>query len=379
MIVQAFLRWVETAKASDRARAASALGRAFLKSQMAEEERRAARVAMTYLLDDPSPRVRLALCEALADSSEAPRPIMVCLAQDQPEIACHAILRSPVLNDSDLVDLVGRGADHTRALIAGRPKLSRMVAAALAEVAETPEILTLLENDSATLSPMTLKRLAERHGHHEVVRRHLLDREALPAAARQLLVNRVTEALVGAGLVLAAVGARRMERVAREAGATATLSIAGSVSQDELPALVDHLRVNGKLTPAFLMHALCSGRTDFFGTAIVMLSGLEERRSRAILATGRRHAVRALLEACGLHRDVSEIFVEAIFLWRQAMQIGTGDHTGIAQQLLARYRHLASSSGAAAELLDMIEQLQMAEERHHARAYASGFSLAAAE
>lgn len=346
---------------------------------MPDEERRAARVAMTYLLDDPSPRVRLALCEALADSPDAPRPIMVSLAQDQAEIACHAILRSPVLSDSDLVDLAGRGASHTRALIAARPGLSRMVAAALAEVSDAAEIYTLLENETATLSPMTLKRLAERHGHCDGIRSWLLERAELPAAARQLLVNRVTEALVGAGLVQGAIGARRMERVAREAGATATLSIAGSVSPDELPQLVDHLRVTGRLTPAFLMHALCSGKTDFFAAAVVMLSGLDERRSRAIMATGRRHAVRALLEASGLGRDVSEIFVEAIFMWRQDMQAGTVDSDGITRQLVAKFRRFAPTSTAAGALLDMIERLQMAQERHYARQYATGFSLAAAE
>lgn len=379
VIVEAFLRWAETARTGDRARAANALGRAFLRSEMSDAERRTARVAMTYLLDDPSPRVRLALCEALAESPEAPRPIMVSLAQDQAEIACHAILRSPVLGDSDLVDLVGRGSDCTRALIAARPGLSRVVAAALAEVADRPEILILLENDTVFVSPMTLRRLAERHGRCEDIRNLLLEREALPAAARQMLVAHVTEALVGAGLVQAAIGARRIERIAREAGATATLSIAGSVSQQELPQLVEHLRVTGRLTPAFLMHALCSGKTDFFAAAIVVLSGLEDRRARALLATGRRHAVRALMESAGLDRDVSEVFVEAIVLWRHVMQVGAGENGGIASQLLATFRTRQPLPSTTAELLEMVEQLQMADERQYARSYASGMQLLAAE
>ena len=66
VIVEAFLRWVETAKSGDRARAASALGRAYLQSEMQPEERKAAEMAMTFLLDDPSPKVRLALAEAIA-------------------------------------------------------------------------------------------------------------------------------------------------------------------------------------------------------------------------------------------------------------------------------------------------------------------------
>ena len=59
MIVQAFLRWSEKAGSTERAKAANALGRAYLQSDMARENRDAAYMAMTYLLDDPSPRVRL--------------------------------------------------------------------------------------------------------------------------------------------------------------------------------------------------------------------------------------------------------------------------------------------------------------------------------
>lgn len=76
MIVQAFLRWSEKAGSGERAKAANALGRAYLQADMARENRDAAYMAMTYLLDDPSPRVRLALAEALADAHDAPRAIL---------------------------------------------------------------------------------------------------------------------------------------------------------------------------------------------------------------------------------------------------------------------------------------------------------------
>ena len=53
--IQAFLRWVETARTGDRARAARALGRAYVDAQMNGIDRQAAEMAMTFLLDDPSP------------------------------------------------------------------------------------------------------------------------------------------------------------------------------------------------------------------------------------------------------------------------------------------------------------------------------------
>lgn len=379
LIVAAFLRWVETAKTQDRARAANALARAYLKSDMAPDERQAAQMAMTYLLDDPAPQVRLALADILAPEERAPRALMVSLAEDQPEIASVVLLCSPVLSDADLVDIAGRGTVETRALIAARKKVSVGVAAALAEIGDAAELEVLLENPGARITAFTLRRIAERHGHSERIRALLLDRDDLTSGVRQLLVQFVTEALAGSGLVIGAIGSRRIERIAREAGDSATIALLADVHGDELARLTEQLRVAGRLTPAFLMHALCAGRTDFFSCAIVAISGLDERRVRSILATGRFHAVRALLESAGLGRDVSPLFVDAVMLWRGLIQSASGfDLDHIAHRLVQRYRGDSNLTEPASALVDMIERLAIAEERRLARDYASGFALAAA-
>ena len=67
MIVQHFLKWIDTAKESERAAAANALARAYIVSEMSFEDRCAAEAALTLLLDDPSPKVRQAMYEALAE------------------------------------------------------------------------------------------------------------------------------------------------------------------------------------------------------------------------------------------------------------------------------------------------------------------------
>lgn len=379
LIVAAFLKWVETAKSQERARAANALARAYLKSEMVPEERHAAQMAMTYLLDDPAPQVRMALADVLAREADAPRALMVSLAEDQPEIASVVILHSPVLSDADLVDIAGRGTVETRALIAARKEVSIGVAAALAEIGDAAELEVLLENPRARLTTFTLRRIAERHGHCERIRALLLERSDLTSGIRQLLVQFVADALAGSDLVIGAVGSRRIERIAREAGDCATIALLADVHGEELTRLTEQLRLAGRLTPAFLMHALCAGRTDFFSSAIVAISGLDERRVRSILATGRFHAVRALLESAGLARDVSPLFVDAVMLWRTLLQAADGfDLEHIAHRLVARYRGALDLSEAARALIDMVERMAIAEERRLARDYASGFALAAA-
>jgi uncharacterized protein (DUF2336 family) len=379
VIVDAFLRWVETAKAGDRAKAASALGRAYLQSDMSADERNAAEMAMAFLLDDPSPKVRLAMAEAVAWSPDAPRAIVLSLASDQAEIACHAITCSPLLTDSDLIDLAARGSAVTRMLIAARATISRPVAAAIAEIGEEEDVLCLLENEGAAVAPQSLKRIAERLGDCCDVRNMLLDRGDLPADARQLLTRHVSNALVNLPLAQAAIGAGRLQRVAREATEAAVVSIAGEIAPREVADLVEHLRVTGQLTPSFLMHALCSGKIEFFAGAIVNLTACDERRVRSILATGRMHAVRALYESAGLARDISVIFVEATLLWREASSTTSGTVlANVCGRLLQRFGSRDMAHGAVQELLEMVEKLHVAEQRQSARGYAQMTVSAAA-
>ena len=334
---------------------------------MPAKERTAAGMAMLHLLDDPSPKVRMALSEALAHSQAAPRNIILSLAQDQPEIAGQVIIASPVLTEADLVDLTARGSELTRLLIASRGEVSRIVAAALAEVGELESILCLLDNGGASISRPSLKRIAERLGHLAEVRNRLAERASLPADARHVLVQQVSDALLELPLARATIGERGLERVTREAKEAAAVTIAGAVPHDDIPGLVEHLRLAQRLTPAFLMHALCSGRIDFFAGAVVNLSGCDERRVRSILATGRRHALRALYESMGLKRDISVIFVEATTLWRNASTTASTVSLG----LLKSFARTKSASDAARELLAMVERLHVAEQRQTARGFAA--------
>lgn len=367
MIIHAFLRWIETAKASDRARAAAALVRAWSSGSIGVDERHAAEMAMVFLLDDPAPKVRLALAEALADNPDAPRTVILPLSEDQPEIAAQVILRSPVLTDRDLVDLAAGGSDLTRSLIAHRAALSPAVCAALVEVGSVCDALTLLANGSARLTRRSLKQLSERFGDDGEVRALLLDRDDLPSDARHALVEKVGSALASDALVQAAVGRQRLERVTREACDVATIGLAGDTHGDEVVRLVEHLRVRGKLTPVFLMQALCAGRIEFFAAAIVDLSGQGERRVRSILADGREPSVRALFEAAGLGNDISALFADAILLWRKDAKRGE-NRLSVTARLAARTR--LAGDGAQQALLDMIEGLAIAERRQSARSYA---------
>ena len=94
--------------------ATGALARAYLYSDLSDDDRAAAEGAMIMLLDDPSPLVRRALAEALAGSPDAPYAVIHALASDHAEIAALVLARSPLFIDAELVDLVAIGGAISR-------------------------------------------------------------------------------------------------------------------------------------------------------------------------------------------------------------------------------------------------------------------------
>src|ERR1700749_3597406 len=114
IIVRHFISWIRTASAGERAEATRALARAWLISDLSEDDRAAAEAALLMLLDDPCPLVRRAMSEVFAASHEAPAAIVQALAIDQPSVALPILEHSPLLIDADLVDIVATGNSETQ-------------------------------------------------------------------------------------------------------------------------------------------------------------------------------------------------------------------------------------------------------------------------
>src|SRR5437762_1355699 len=152
MIVRQFISWIRTAPAGERAEATRALARAWLISDLTEDDRAAAEGALLMLLDDTSPLVRQAMAEVFARSAEAPAAIVQALSLDQPSVALPVLEHSPLLIDADLVDIVAIGNCETQCAIARRINLPASVGAAIAEVGTAAAALELIENAYAELA-----------------------------------------------------------------------------------------------------------------------------------------------------------------------------------------------------------------------------------
>lgn len=368
MIFGTFLRRSDRTKTQNRIEPVAAPISDAKLPALSGDGRRKLDMAATFLLDDVSPKVRLSLAETLADDAHAPRPVILALTEDRADIAATVVSRSPVLTDNDLIDLVGRGSPEIRAAVAVRATVSVPVAAALAEIGGRLDIALLLRNPGARLTANVMVRLASRCGKDVTIRELLLERSELPATARHILIEKVGDTLADTGLVAALIPARKRERIRREACEAALVRVLAGAGEAELAEMVEHLRIEGRLSTMFLIHSLCAGRTAFFAEVISNLSGVARVRARAILASGRPRAVRALIEAAGIARDVSDVFSEAVTIWREEGGDIPGD-AGIFLRLAERCRRQRDISEAGHALVDAVERLAIAEMRQMAKAY----------
>src|SRR5690606_13597923 len=133
---------------------------------------------------------------------------------------------SPIFLDVELVDIVAAASCRLQCAIASRPVLSSGVAAAISEVGSLAACRILLENPGAAIARISLHRLAERFGEDGAMRETLLARPKLPAAIRQMLVERLSAALGHFAAERGWVAGERIKLVTRDACDRATVAVA---------------------------------------------------------------------------------------------------------------------------------------------------------
>ena len=369
-----FLVWSRSASTSRRAEAAAALSHAYLHGNFDDNARANLETALTVLLDDPAPTVRFALADALANSAEAPRHVVLSLAGDQTEIAATVLSRSPVFLDSELVDLVGAMSEPLQIAIAARPRLSAGVSAALTELGTANACAVLLTNPGAEIAGISLNRLSQRFGEQPEFRTALLDRDDLPIAVRHNLIRGLSVALGNMVRFNDWIDGERALAVAQEACDQATVAIAAESASEDLGALAEHLRVTEQLTTSLLLRTLCAGNLAFFTAALAALAKMPEKRVRAIIVDQRITAFAAVFRRAGLPERAFDAFAAAIRTCRH--------HNGeqvdprrryhytkrVVDEVLARFEEI--SDGEMNELTAMLRRFAAEAGRAAAREFA---------
>ena len=371
MIVRQFISWIRTAPAGERAEATRALARAWLISDLSEDDRIAAEGALLMLLDDASPLVRRAMAEVFARSPDAPAAIVQALAVDQPSVALPILEHSPLLIDADLVDIVATGNCDMQCAIARRVNLPVSVSAAIAEVGAPSAALELIENAYAELAPLSWDRIVERHGHLAAIRESMLMLEDLPAATRLALVAKLSDTLAQFVVARNWLSADRAVRVAGEALDRSTVHIAARSRGDDICGLVRHLRATGQLTAGLILRALLSGNLELFDHALAELSGLPLARVAALLHDRGGASLNALLIRAGLPESTFAAFRVALEASHEMGFAGSaGDAARLRRRMVERVLTHCETDGHATEsLLILLRRFATESAREEARMF----------
>ncbi len=375
MIVQRFLSWVQNAPAGARAEATGALARAWLHSDLGDRDRDDAEIALTSMLDDPSPLVRRCLAEAFAGSREAPPHCVAALARDQSDIAAVVLARSPLLSDADLVDCAGAGDVFAQSAVALRPGLSAAVATALTEVGYRETLISLAVNPAADVPESALRRMIERFGDDGEMREAILARPGLSSGLRAELVRATASALADFVVARAWMPEHRASRMAREeiekgAVAIAVLREDGEGAPElELAA---SLRRAGLLTPALALRAALSGARGFFIALLAELSGLDAARVAGLVTRPGGSGFAALCARAKLPASLVPAFAAAL------ETPGDGESGRLSRAAVSRVRRVCEAasdvSGALKTALRNLEIEAVREEARRART--ASFALA---
>ena len=371
MIVRQFISWIRTAPAGERAEATRALARAWLISDLSEDDRIAAEGALLMLLDDPSPLVRQAMAEVFARSPDAPATIVRALAADQPSIALPVLEYSPLLIDADLVDIVATGTSDMQCSIARRINLPSSVSAAIAEVGSAAAALELIENAYAELAPFSWDRIVERHGHLAAIREAMLLLEGLPAATRAALVAKLSNTLAQFAAARNWLSPERAGRLADESRERSTITIAARSRGEDMQGLVQHLRTTGQLNAGLILRALLSGNLELFEAALAQLADLPLARVTALVHDRGNASLQALLIRAGLPESTFAAFRVALEAGRET---GYVDTTGGVERLRRRMvervlTHCETDGKSAEPLLILLRRFATESAREEARMF----------
>jgi uncharacterized protein (DUF2336 family) len=371
MIVRQFISWVRTAPAGARAEATRSLARAWLISDLSDEDRDAAEGAFLRLLDDPSPLVRHAMAEEFAFSAASPPVIVQALSVDQPMIAQPLLQYSPLLIDTDLVDIIAGGNREVQCAIAGRFNLPRSVSAAIVEVGTADAALALLTNPHADLEPFSYDRIVERHGHLSAIREKMLALEDLPSATRLALVAKLSDTLTQFVVGRNWLSADRARRMASETRARSTVHVAAYSRGEDMRGLVRHLRATGQLTAGLILRALLSGNLELFDHALVELSDLPRSRVSALVYDRGGASLNALLARAGLPESTFRAFRVALEATHEFGFAGTVDEAArlrrtVVERVLTRCE---TDEETAESLLTLLRRFAAESAREEARAY----------
>ncbi len=268
--------------------------------QLSERERALMGDILRKLIGDVEKAVLKELAERLAERGDAPRNLVVALANDEFDVAHALLVKSEVLKDADLIELIrDRGHSHQLA-IATRKTVSEEVSQALADTGDVDVVATLLQNGDAEISRSLMAHLVVESKRIDKFQMPLVDRRDLPpdvarkmywwvsAAIRHHIVTTfdIDSATVDDSVELAVKGVLEPGKAVPSDATDAQRFARGMAEQD-------------RLTEDFIITVLRQGEISLFEACFAEATDLEIGLARQLLYESGGEGIALACKAAG--------------------------------------------------------------------------------
>lgn len=258
---------------------------------------------LEMLAEDQAITVRAIVSEALKETLDAPRHIVIALAQDLEEIVAGPILEySPLLSDDDLIEIIAGGvASGALPAIARRDEISEDVSAVVAASLEIPAVAALLANPSAKVREETID--------------EIIDQAENVTDLHEPLAMRLDLSLRAVRRIAGFVGASLIEKLARKRNldpdveadlkqiVRLRIDMAEEISalpEPDSASTVEALWAIGALDEERLSEAISEKNHSFVSTALSLMTGLAHVKIQAMLEARNGKIVTSLCWKAGL-------------------------------------------------------------------------------
>lgn len=332
-------RLIKADDEDERAAAAHKLCRSMERLPLDDEGRAAAEKILRLLAEDAAELVRRALAVTLKASDLIPRDVARRLAADVDSIALPIIGCSPAFHDDDLIEIVRAGSAARQTAVAMRPRVSRDVADAVAEVGARDAVRALASNDNADLSETALERAVDRFEDDAEVLAAIAYRQVLPLHVTERLIERAADAVREHLIVRHAIAPDVAVRLTRFARERATLDVIDqAASQPDLGAFVAQLNARKALNASLLLRALARGRMALFEHGLAELAQTPHQRAWLMVHDGGPLGLKAIYDRAGLPPRLFAAFRAGVDTWKalQAEGVDTSGET-FRERMLERF------------------------------------------
>jgi len=285
--------------------------------QLDPQDKEAAGQIIIRLIAEFEVALRAQISERLASSKRAPKALICALATDEIAVARPVILHSPLLNDTDLIDVINSKTREHRLLVAARPNISAEVGDALLKPGE-PEVLSMLiNNQTAEISLAAMEYAVEESKSRSALRGPLVTRKDLPPKIARKLMAFVSDELKRQLAVKFPHDQEIVSQVVQDIN-TANATDPANLEQGtgaKATALIERLQASGELNITRVISFLREKRLPLFFSGMAALTRLNVQSLLHFAFESEAYGLAVICRAAGADRGQ---FASVVLLLEQA-------------------------------------------------------------